>query len=607
MAGLVYTGGQQTGVQGGDLYTLSGNTGTNAGSYTATASLKDTANYRWDDGTTAAKTIGWSIGKAQLIASYGGESIAYGGSPVLKVDVAGFVGGESAATAAGYKAPTVSASSTNAGSYRLVPAGGSATNYEFSYVGGVLTIERAVAVVAADSRSKVYGATDPTLTYSIIGAGSASEIGGVRLSRASGENVGDYAISVTAPGNTNYRVFTVGGTFTIEKAAYDMSGVRFTGATYSYSGAPFSCQVSGQLPSGLQVAYTGNGKTDAGTYTVVASFQGDSNHESVADMTATLTITKATVSVPGPRTGLVYNGSRQEGVNAGSTYDVHGGAGIDAGNYEAVVSLKNPDNYKWQDGTSTSKTVGWSIAKATYNMSGISFDGEGFVYDGDYHSIFVTGALPGGLTVAYQNNEQTEAGAYTVTAKFYGDANHEPVGDRTAVMTIDPAPLSSIVPATKSYVYNGQAKSPATTVKSGSTELTMGTDYVVAYSGNKNVGTATVTATGIGNYTGTVSANFTIKPAGTTIASVTPKSKALLVKWKKQSKQTSGYQVRCSLKKSMKGSKTVTVAGAKKTKATITNLTGGKTYYVQVRTYKTAGGTKYYSTWSAAVPTKTMK
>ena len=45
--------------------TLGGTTsGTNAGSYNATFTLKDTALYCWPDGTLTAKTVAWSIGKA---------------------------------------------------------------------------------------------------------------------------------------------------------------------------------------------------------------------------------------------------------------------------------------------------------------------------------------------------------------------------------------------------------------------------------------------------------------------------------------------------------------------------------------------------------------
>ena len=60
------------------------------------------------------------------------------------------------------------------------------------------------------------------------------------------------------------------------------------------------------------------------------------------------------------------------------------------------------------------------------------------------------------------------------------------------------------------YVYDGKAKTPTVTVKDGSTTLTKDTHYTVSYSNNTNVGTATVTITGKGNYQGTVDKTFTI-------------------------------------------------------------------------------------------------
>ena len=64
---FTYNGKAQTGVASGANYTLSGTVkATNAGSYTAKAALKinDNYTYRWPDGTTAAKTIKWTINKA---------------------------------------------------------------------------------------------------------------------------------------------------------------------------------------------------------------------------------------------------------------------------------------------------------------------------------------------------------------------------------------------------------------------------------------------------------------------------------------------------------------------------------------------------------------
>ena len=67
--------------------------------------------------------------------------------------------------------------------------------------------------------------------------------------------------------------------------------------------------------------------------------------------------------------------------------------------------------------------------------------------------------------------------------------------------------------ANTSYTYTGSAIEPAVTVKDGSKVLTKGTDYTVTYSNNVNVGTATVTITGKGDYTGSAKKTFTIKEA----------------------------------------------------------------------------------------------
>ena len=61
VSGLIYDGTRQTGVPDGKGYELTNNTATDAGSYTATATLKE--GCKWDDGTTAPKTIAWSIDK----------------------------------------------------------------------------------------------------------------------------------------------------------------------------------------------------------------------------------------------------------------------------------------------------------------------------------------------------------------------------------------------------------------------------------------------------------------------------------------------------------------------------------------------------------------
>ena len=87
-------------------------------------------------------------------------------------------------------------------------------------------------------------------------------------------------------------------------------------------------------------------------------------------------------------------------------------------------------------------------------------------------------------------------------------------------------------------------------------------------------------------------------PKKTSVTGFTPRKKAFTVKWKKQAVQTTGYQIRYSLKSTMKSAKTVTVSRNRTLSKTIKGLKAGKKYYVQVRTYKKIGTKKYCSNWS---------
>ncbi len=151
----------------------------------------------------------------------------------------------------------------------------------------------------------------------------------------------------------------------------------------------------------------------------------------------------------------------------------------------------------------------------------------------------------------------------------------------------------------KNAVYSGKAITMRVTVKNGSTPLILNKDYTVSYKNNKNVGTASVVIKGKGNYYGSLTKTFTISPKGTTIVKLTAGKKSFKATWKKQSKQTSGYQLQYSLKKGFKGAKTITVKKVKTVKKTVKKLKANKKYYVRIRTFKTINGKKYCSSWSS--------
>lgn len=97
------------------------------------------------------------------------------------------------------------------------------------------------------------------------------------------------------------------------------------------------------------------------------------------------------------------------------------------------------------------------------------------------------------------------------------------------------------------------------------------------------------------------------KPAATKLSSVKGAKKSLKIKWKKQTKNVTGYQVQYSTSKKFTKKTTVkkTVKKAKTTSLTVKKLKAKKTYYVKIRTYYKVGGKTYYSKWSAVKKAKT--
>ena len=172
---------------------------------------------------------------------------------------------------------------------------------------------------------------------------------------------------------------------------------------------------------------------------------------------------------------------------------------------------------------------------------------------------------------------------------------------------------SNIKLSKTAYTYNGKVQKPSVTVKdSKGKALKNGTDYTVSYSsGCKNVGRYTVKVTLKGNYSGSKSMTYNINPKGTGVSKVKAAKKGFKVTWKKQAKQTTGYQVQYSTSSKFKSAKTVTISKDKTTSKSVGKLSAKKKYYVRVRTYKTIkiGGksVKLYSGWSKAKSVTTKK
>ncbi len=167
---------------------------------------------------------------------------------------------------------------------------------------------------------------------------------------------------------------------------------------------------------------------------------------------------------------------------------------------------------------------------------------------------------------------------------------------------------SNIKLSAVSYTYNGKVRKPVVTVKDSKGKKISSKYYSVTYSkGRKNVGTYTVTIKFKGNYSGTVKKTFTIEPKPASISKLTAGKKKFTVKWKKQTSQTTGYQIQYSTSSKFKSAKTASVSKNKTTSKTISKLKAKKKYYVRIRTYKTVNGKKIYSFWSKVKTVTTKK
>ncbi len=144
-----------------------------------------------------------------------------------------------------------------------------------------------------------------------------------------------------------------------------------------------------------------------------------------------------------------------------------------------------------------------------------------------------------------------------------------------------------------SYTYDGKVKKPTVKVTGSNGKAIASSNYTVKYTNNKDIGTAKVTITFKGNYSGTKNLTFKINPKNPTVTVKSAKKNAT-VSYKKIAGGVK-YEIQYSTKKSsgFKNVKTNTTA----LKVTKSGLKKGKTYYFRVRAYKKVGSTTYYSGW----------
>ena len=199
-------------------------------------------------------------------------------------------------------------------------------------------------------------------------------------------------------------------------------------------------------------------------------------------------------------------------------------------NTDYSLSYKNNVNTGTASVTATGKgnytgsvTKTFQIKASDFSKYDIHLSASSFTYDGTEKKPEITvksgrKLLVSGTdyTVSYKNNINAGTASVTITGK--GSYS----GSQTKNFTITPADLTktTISLSASSFIYDGAEKKPAITIKARKTQLTLNKDYTISYKNNMNVGTASVTVTGKGNYAGTISKSFTIAATNLSTADV---------------------------------------------------------------------------------------
>ena len=260
---------------------------------------------------------------------------------------------------------------------------------------------------------------------------------------------------------------------------------------------------------------------DAGTYKVTASCESEST---IYTAEATFTVEPREIEAKDVAFDkeLTYTGNELtqtvtvtvngKTLTVGTDYTVSDLTGTEPGSYPVTVA--GTGNYTGE------VTKSFTISKAQISSAAITYDAAPYGYTGkewkpEVAVSFNVAALTADTdyTVSYENN--INAGTAKIIITGIGDHF---TGSTEKTFTINSAEISGCTFAPIADVtYNTNAHTPEVTVAISGRTLEADKDYTVSYASNINAGTATVTVTGKGNFTGTASKTFTINKAGLTL------------------------------------------------------------------------------------------
>ena len=350
-------------------------------------------------------------------------------------------------------------------------------NYETAETEVTLKVTPKAVTVTAENKSKTYGTDDPELTAKVSGTLDNDKVR-YALSRAEGENVGEYAITPSGDEKQgNYTVTYVPGKLTISKAGAAGLNLSATGYEGKYDGTSHYASASASVTEGTTISYqVGNGEwtteapsiKDVGEKTV--KVKAENANYVTAETEVTLKVTPKAVTVT-------------------------------AENKSKVYGEKDPELTAQVSGTLGKDTVRYTLSRAEgENARDYAITPSGEASQGNYAVTYVAG------TLTINKADISDETMFTVSQP--GDVVYNGAEQK------QPVTVARVTPKAKNALAKFFSSLASLVDVNADEALKYGTDYTLTYSENlKDVGTVTVTVNGLGNYTGEVTKTYEITPA----------------------------------------------------------------------------------------------
>jgi large repetitive protein len=282
-------------------------------------------------------------------------------------------------------------------------------------------------------------------------------------------NAGDYTLRATFAATQNFKAVTATADFAIEKAQPVMTIAPEAGKEIQV-GEPVTLNIAlkgvkDETPEGT-VAILGKNLTlkdgqasivytpaDTKPITLTATYtpaEGENYTGTQASLTLTagkktrapITLSDLTKTYGDPAFTLTPTGGS---LQAGESYQyASDNAAVATVDQNGEVTIKGAGTAHIT--VSVAESSAWNPAAATMTLTvgkakitGVSFEDAAFTEDGAEHKIELTGSLPEGTSVSYENNVQKAPGTYTAKAIIDGGVNYESL-ELTAVLTINEKP-----------------------------------------------------------------------------------------------------------------------------------------------------------------------